>query len=126
MNTKQKMQALAKDIYEFCNEHDLWQDCCIYLQGNAYTYWKTWNDEAGEKLADNLYKYEDKDPNVYFDYVNNLTLSMSFEGALYRVVNYYWESNSWSSLYKKFNKLFAKYDCYYELGDAWNLTVYLE
>lgn len=120
------MENLAKDIYEWCVENAAWNDCCIYISGDAYSTWKNWEDEAGERLAENLYKYECRNPLRYFEYANPETLSMSFEGELYRILNVHWESDVRSEKYKEFNNLFKKYNCRYEQGHAWNLSVYLD
>ena len=61
---------------------------------------------------------EDVDPRDYFDYCGDI-MSMDFEGPLYDVLNYYL-----GSLESGLVAIFDKYDCYYEFGNAWNLTLY--
>jgi hypothetical protein len=117
-----KYKALAKDIYEWCKSKDLWDDNTIYFDGKAWSHSERWHGEHGKKLADDLYEYEDRNPRDYFEFANPKTLSMSFEGALNHVLNAY--TPGWVKLEEQFRALFDKYDCYYEMGHSWNLSVY--
>ena len=117
-----KYESLAKDIYNWCKLRDLWDDNTIYFDGKAWSKSDNWGGVKGKKIAEDLYEYDDKDPSTYFEYANSKTLSMSFEGGLYSVLNCY--VLGWSKLEAEFLKLFEKYDCYYEMGNSWNLSVY--
>lgn len=124
MNNKKK---LAIDIYDFCKKHDLWGDNIIYFDGKAWAAFDSWHrangeSELGKKIADDLYEYENRNPLDYFEYANPKTLSMSFEGPLYEVLNGY--VRGWVKLEAEFLKLFEKYGFYYELGYAWSLSAY--
>ncbi len=119
---KNKMEALAKDIYDWCIKNDLWGDCCIYFNGKAWASWDNWHDENGIKIADRLYEFQSRNPKEYFEYANPDTLSMSFEGSLYHVLNAY--VPGWVKLEKEFLDIFQKHGVYYEMGHAWNLSVY--
>ena len=119
---KKKMELLAKDIYDWCMQNDLWGDNCLYFNGKAWASWDTWGDEKGKKIGEYLYEYKDKDPSDYFEYANPRTLSMSFEGSLNHVLNAY--VRGWVRLEKEFAELFEKYGYYYEMGHAWNLSAY--
>ena len=116
------MELLAKDIYEWCQENDLWGDNIIYFNGKAWSSSSTWNGAKGKKIAEDLYEYEDKNPLDYLEYCNPGTLSMSFEGSLNYVLNGY--SYGWVKLEEKFSKLFEKYGLYYEMGYSWSLSTY--
>ena len=117
-----KYESLARDIYKWCTKKNLWGDTCIYFDGKAWASWDEWHGVKGKPIAEALYEYDNKDPKRYFEYANPNTLSMSFEGGLYYVLNAY--VSGWVKLEDSFRKLFEKYDCYYELGHAWNLSVY--
>ena len=117
-----KMELLAIDIYCWCVKKNLWGDNCLYFNGKAYASWSEWHGEKGKKIRDKLYEYENKNPKDYFEYANPETLSMSFEGPLYMVLNAY--VSGWVKLEQQFAKLFEKYGCYYEMGHAWNLSVF--
>lgn len=113
---------MAMDIYDWCRKHDCWEDCSIYFNGKAITSWKEWSSVAGKEIAEGLYEYEDKNPIDYFEYANPNTLSMSFEGYLNHILNAYVEG--WIELEESFMNVFKKHNCYYEMGHAWNLSVY--
>ena len=117
-----KYKLLAIDIYEWCVKHDLWGDNTIYFDGKAWSNSEAWGGVKGKKIAEDLYEYDDKNPCDYFEYGNPETLSMSFEGSLYYILNGY-TSRAWK-LEEQFNNLFKKYNLYYELGHAWNLAAY--
>lgn len=119
---KKKMELLAKDIYDWCIKKDLWGDCCIYFNGKAWASWDNWHDEDGVQIADRLYEFKNRNPKKYFEYANPETLSMSFEGSLYYVLNAC--TPGWVKLEKEFCNIFQKHDVYYEMGHAWNLSVY--
>ena len=116
------MEALAREIYDWCMKKNLWGDSCIYFGGKAWASWSKWADVKGKKIGDSLYEYENKNPKDYFEYANPDTLSMSFEGALNHVLNAY--VPGWVKLEDEFSKLFNKHGYYYEMGHAWNLSAY--
>lgn len=118
----EKMELLAKDIYKWCVKKKLWGDNCIYFNGKAWASWETWHDVKGKQIGDRLYEYEDKNPKDYFEWANPDTLSMSFEGPLYHVLNA--NVSGWVKLEREFGKIFEKYGMYYEMGNSWNLAVF--
>ena len=118
----EKYELLSVDIYRWCQKKNLWGDCCIYCCGKAYASWDTWGGVKGKQIAEKLYEYEEKNPKDYFEYANPDTLSMSFEGPLYSVLNAY--VPGWTKLEQQFSKLFKKYGLYYEMGYAWSLSAY--
>lgn len=117
-----KYAALAKDIYKWCKKKDLWGDNIIYCDGKAWSSSETWGAERGNKIDEELYEYAERNPRDYFEFANPDTLNMSFEGSLNHVLNGY--VKGWSKLADDFGKIFDKYDCYYEMGHSWNLSVY--
>lgn len=117
-----KMEMLAKDIYKWCVKKNLWCDNIIYFNGKAWSSSPEWSGVQGKQIAENLYEYEGKNPKDYFEYGNPDTLSMSFEGPLYHVLNAY--VKGWTKLEAQFAKLFEKYGLYYEMGYAWSLSAY--
>lgn len=119
---KNNMELLAKDIYKFCVNKDLWCDNIIYFNGKAWASFNTWMGEKGKRIDKNLYEFENRNPIDYFEYANPDTLSMSFEGSLNHVLNGY--VSGWVKLEKEFSELFHQYGYYYEMGHAWNLSVY--
>lgn len=109
MTQNEKNEKLANDIRDFLLKNDLASDTRIYFNGMAYD-----SVESTNKYR----TIEDIKPSDYF-YANNETVSMSFEGALYRLVNH----ETSSALYRKFSKIFDKHNCYFEQGYAWSLSV---
>ena len=63
------------------------------------------------------------------DYVqycnNNETITVVFDGGgMYEVMNSSWCSPYYAKLEQEFSDILAKEGYYYELGNAWNLTLY--
>ena len=118
--TAERCEQLAQEIYQWLLSLEMWVDVCIYYNGKRMT-------THGEVDGKSVYRYngepfieEDKDPRDYFEYVANPhILSMSFEGIFYEVMNGY-HSGKW---YEEFCHLLEKHGLYFELGNAWNLTV---
>lgn len=117
-------RKMANEIRKWLIDHEMWIDTTIYFDGVAYST----DDGEGHFYyndPEHLVELPDKNPRDYFEYVNpNHILSMSFEGDLYDVLNYEWEFPGYTELQEEFAAIFHKYGTYYELGDAWNMSVY--
>lgn len=120
LSTTTKYERLAKDIYNWCVEHELWDDNTIYFDGKAWSNLPTWGGEKGIKICEDLYEYANRNPKNYFEYANPDTLSMSFEGGLNHVLNEY--VDNCLPLIEEFRELFHKYGLYWEFGNSWNLS----
>lgn len=115
--TSQRLEGLAKEIYNWLVEHEMWIDVAIYYDGKRMASWDKVNGEM-------LFRYNgepfitEADPRTYFSYVADPhILSMSFEGPLYSLLNH-----GFDELEDEFEGIFKKHGLYFELGDAWNLT----
>ena len=106
--TKIKIEKMANEIVEFLKKNDMIYDTCIYYNNKRI---RAGVLENGEFNPHDYFKY------AAYDHI----LSMSFEGELYNALNYY--DNE--TVLKQFNKILKKYGVYYELGDSWNMSVYL-
>ena len=103
-----QIEKLAKEILDWLEEKELWIDVRVYYNG---------------KVVYEKDKVERADPRDYFEFVGDI-LSMSFEGGLYDVFN--GTSTRAYNLQEEFNEILKGYGVYYELGNAWNLTLYEE
>ena len=115
-----KFEEMAREIISFCKEHELWEDCIVYFNGKAWSTFSEWAGAKGRQVEEGVFEYEDKNPCDYFEYGNPETLSMSFEGPLYDVLNCY--VGGWTVIEEAFSAIFEKHGCYYEMGHAWNLS----
>lgn len=117
--TATEIEQMAQEIRAWLIEHNLWMDCRIYFNGKAYATDRTINGhtEFAYNNPQKLFILENEDPRNYFEYVGDI-LSMSFEGDLYDILN----SEYSGRLYEDFSNIFERHDCYYELGNSWNLT----
>ena len=104
-----KKYAIAKKIEAFMKKHYLFTDTRIYFNNKCWNY-----DSRGNKTV-----LEDIVGSDYFLYANDDTISMSFEGGLYRIMNY-----GPYEVREAFQDMLAEYGYYAELGNAWNLALY--
>lgn len=110
---QEKNKALADDLKKFLIDNDLQADTSIYFNDMCYR----WDYKINDYII-----IEGIKGSTYFEYANDETVSMSFEGSLYHLMNY----GTNRRLLDKFDKLFSKHKCYYELGYAWSLSVYFD
>lgn len=109
MNQQAKNTSLAKDLKDFLTVNKI-GDTRVYFNGICYHF-----DSRGNSKT-----IEDIKATTYFEYGNDETVSMSFEGELNHALNYGMDKK----LVKEFNKIFDRHGCYYEFGYAWSLSVY--
>lgn len=112
MNEKRN-EELANDIRDFLLKNSLSVDTRIYFNGKCYDWCDGDYYYKEPKIMENI-KATD-----YFEYAKNKSVSMSFEGALYDIMNY----GEYPDTREEFDAIFDKHNCYYELGHAWNLSV---
>jgi len=110
LNTK-----VAKTIIAFLKENSISDDCRIYYNGIAF-------DLSNEDSPVAVNGGDAIDPNDYLDYCNADTISMSFEGGLYAVLNDHM-GERWCCQ-GGFVLMLEKLGFYYEMGNAWNLSLY--
>lgn len=108
----QKNEALANDLKKFLFKNMVGEDVRIYFNNQAYDFKSPTIVELMENIKGT----------TYFEYANDETVSMSFEGNMYHILNY----GESPSLLKKFDAIFEKHNCYYEFGYAWSLSVYYD
>jgi hypothetical protein len=100
------MEKLANEIIEFLKENQLWRDVSLYYDNKRVS--SNNGIEYGINVSD------------YIEYNNPETITMSFEGPLYHVLNDF-EGND---LYFAFENIVKKYGFYFEFGYAWSLALY--
>ena len=109
-----KKYEIARKIEAWMKKNELQTDRRIYFGNKAWCY----NSSGVKKII------EDIKATDIVEYGNNDTITMSFEGGMYRVVNYHWERPEMNKLYNEFMDLVGGYGYYFELGNAWNLALY--
>ena len=115
--TKSQIEKLALDIMLFLDAHHMQDGVCLYFNNKRIRSKGNWD---GEDLTYEWVEDPNMDPHDYFEFAAyEHILSMSFEGSLYDCLNY-----SFGQREEQFRAIFDRYDLYFELGNAWNLTVY--
>lgn len=116
--TKTNIEQLANEIMGFLDKSGLSNDVNIYFNNKVMRSRGKWDEDFN--YIPNWVTEENVDPHDYFEYAAyDHILSMSFEGALYEVLNY-----TFGKKEEKFRAIFDKYGLYFELGNAWNLSAY--
>lgn len=115
--TRVDIELFAVDIMCYLTENDLDSDVCIYFNNKKIRHeydWRTLDPKPKFIVEENMNPFD------YFEYANHEhILSMSFEGPLYDELNYVYGKKT-----EGLEKIFKKYGCYFELGNAWNLSAY--
>lgn len=105
-------EILVRDIRNFMEKNKLIADTRIYFNSVAYAY--------DYKVSREKYTLiENVQPSRYFEYADDSSVNMTFEGVFYNIMNY----GENGSLQEEFDSIFERHNCYYELGNAWNLIV---
>jgi len=109
---KKKNKQMADAIKKWMLKNNVAGDTRIYFNGKCYSSVGYGKDAKYETL-------QNMKASNYFDYANDDTVAISFEGAFYDVMNY-----SMGKIRDSFDKLIESFGYYYELGNAWNLSLY--
>jgi len=115
----ENMEALTLEIIDFLQQNQLFQDVNIFCNNKQFSS----NYSAGsimEKAQLGIYYVmENRNAADVVEFNNHNTITMTFEGPLYHILNY-----GPAKTEQAFLKLFNKYGLYYELGYAWSLAAY--
>lgn len=114
MKQETRNEQLANDIIKFLKKNDLDTDVTLMYNGKR-VFADTGDVEDIVSAGD------------YVEYFNDDTITMTFEGNLYELLNGYWDNefnDTYQKMYDDFGKIFEKYGLYYELGYAWSLAAY--
>lgn len=105
-----KIDELAYKIAELLETRGCHTDTAIYFGGKRLSTFRDgkWKLEDGFVAGDMV------------EYANDKTITMTFEGDFYDVINY----GLYPNLQEEFISLIESYGYYYELGNAWNLALY--
>lgn len=115
--TKANIAQLTQEIITFLDTNEMQDAVCIYFNNTRMRSKCNWRETP---LTFKWEQDDNIDPHDCFEYAAyNHIISMSFEGSLYELLNY-----GGRKIVEDFNSLFNKYNLYYELGNAWNLTAY--
>jgi len=118
-----KQTEIARAIERWCykyaedRENNLYHplsDGRIYFNGKAWNY----NSQGRKNVIEDIRASE------YFEYADDALVNMTFEGRLYEILNYHWSEEWLGRLQSEFLELLEGFNCWYELGNAWNLTIY--
>lgn len=105
-------KQVATAIKDFCIKNELNTDMRIYFNGIC------WDFDSDGKMK----VIEDIKGSDYFEYADDKSVSVSTEGGLYGVINMDYGYAIHDELYN----LLQKFNCYFELGNAWNFTIVWE
>ena len=91
-------------------------DTRIYFNNKAWCYMPQAGGYTGEKTI-----IEDIKASDYCQYANDETITCTFEGLVYECLNY--GADKWR-LQTKLDNMLNEYGYYYEMGNAWNFSLY--
>lgn len=110
---KNKNKQMADAIKKWMLKNEVAGDTRIYFNGKCYSSVGYGKDVKYETL-------QNMKGSDYSEYANDDTVTVTFEGDFYTVMNY-----SMGKLRESFDRLIESFGNYfYELGNAWNLSLY--
>lgn len=112
--TKRQLETLTNEIINFLKKHELFYDISIYCNNKKYH-----DGNNGE-----IEIIDDINPADIVEYNNPDTITMTFEGGFYHIINYDYDMSYCDFIIEEFDKILDKYGLYYELGHAWSLALY--
>lgn len=115
-----QLEALAWEIQKWLRSHEMWQDVCIYYGDQRMSTFQNTNGKTKFRYNGEPFIEEGFNPKDYCEYANPDTITMTFEGPLYDVLNW----NAGEQLEQEFCQLIHKYGFYYEMGYPWSLSLY--
>lgn len=123
--TPESMEQLAKKLIDYFVKLEVYSDICIYVNGQAWTSdnFANADPEILEAFTDKGNKYyirKNVDISKQLEYSNPETVSITFEGPLYHLINY----DDYDFIYKLSTKFLDKYGLYFEQGHAWSMAAY--
>ena len=125
---QERNEQIAKDIIDFVKSVYCWTDICIFFNNKALSSNKKWGDFKGELISppykndidavNGIYEYNNiASPLHWTKYANEKTVTVSFDGDFYEWINDYGDTS-------KLSAVLEKYNAYYEMGEAFNFSVY--
>ena len=112
MTQKERNLRVTHDIRKWLVANQLHYAVTIYFNDVAYSF-----KDDGE-----ITRRPDTKGSNYFHYANDDTVSMSFEGPLCEVLNFYHPRST--ELHEEFMQLVEKHGFWFEMGNHWNLSLY--
>lgn len=119
----ERLESLAQDIYKWLLSHEMWIDVSLYYDGKRMSTSTEVDGKFQSRYNGEPFIEDGYDPRDVTEYVaEHHILTAVFEGPLYHVLNAY--TPGWTKLEAELSSILAKHGCYYEMGEAFNLTCY--
>jgi hypothetical protein len=112
MTQKMRNLRVTQAISKWLVANHLHGDVHIYFNDRAYSF-----EDDGKITRRSHIKGSN-----YFHYANDDTVSMSFEGPLWEVLNFYHPRST--ELHEQFMNLLDEHGFWFERGNHWNLSLY--
>lgn len=117
-------EKCAMEIIDYLLQNELWADVTVYANGKAWScVSRTGKYHYENSWKTSVFCQDGINPQSFFNY-NGDFLSMSFEGDLNHIFNYYETMSYCNRIIAGFNAIIERYGRHYELGNAWNLSLY--
>lgn len=117
--TQKQNEKMALELIRYLQANSMFTDVSLYLNGKRYSSSHHRGDTVKQTRYGVYYITNDVDVADYVEYFNRETITMTFEGDLYELLNY-----GDGSVDNDINAIADKYGLYFEQGNAWNLAFY--
>lgn len=88
--TVEELEAIAYEIQKWLRSYNMWQDVSIYYAGKRMSTHKETDGKTEFRYNGDPFIEEGFNPKDYCEYANPATITMTFEGPFYEVMNGYY------------------------------------
>ncbi len=118
----EELESIAWEIQKWLRSHEMWMDVSIYYAGKRMSTCSEVNGKTVYRYNGDPFIEDGFDPRDYCEYANPRTITIIFEGTFYEVMNGH--CPGCVELEAEFSRLINKHGFYYEMGHAYNLSLY--
>lgn len=122
-NDTQGKYEVVNGLIELLSQNNCLDETCIYVNNECYEFFEGSGSRRGgvptTRNGHKCFLVSNITPEDYFEYANPNMIAVSFDGS-----NLYSELNYDHKMTDKLYNFFKQYGLYFELGNAWNFSVY--
>ncbi len=118
--TKSGIEDLAKELMYYFEQNDLWSQVCIYAAEKSFSSYYVPGSIKKEENQTIFYEKDEVDVSEKVEYCNPQTITITFEGPLYDMINY----QDADFVYNLSKKFLYPHHLYFEQGHAWSMAAY--
>lgn len=113
--TSANKKKIVNGLFQVFKKHKVVDDVVFYFDNQRATV---------DRITGKLKVQKGFNVRDYMKYCNENTVSVSFDGPLFEIMNGYASENLSEAIDKEIERVLAPYGLFYELGNDWNFSLY--